>query len=152
MFGLPIVLAALALMGAPASLSVGCNPAVAERGASASTYFIPYTTTPVRIEFGGMVCGGLVWLAASPAERVKIRALNPSVDFDRWAGVALVVVLHEARHGAGDRGEASAECHAMQQLGSFAAAWAPAGDLAVIVAQGRVYDAGLPASYHEASC
>lgn len=153
MFGLPVALAALALMGAPASLPVSCNPeSTAARGAAALTWFVPGTLTPLRVEFGVQVCGGLVWLAASPAERVKIRALNPAYDFERAAGVALVVVLHEAHHASGDRDEARTECFALRQLDAFAAVWAPADERTVIVAQGRAYDATLPAAYHGASC
>jgi hypothetical protein len=155
MFGLPIILAALALNGAPTSIPVTCNPAADARGAAASTFFTPGTTTPLRTEFGTQVCAGLVWLAASPAERVKILALNPAwtlTRFDRAAGVALIVVLHETRHDAGDRNEAHTEACAMTHLDAFAAQWAPASDLAIIVGFARTYDAELPADYHGAVC
>lgn len=151
MFGLPIVLAAFALNGAPSSLPASCNPAVDGRGAAASTFFTPGTTTAVRVEFGTQVCAGLVWLAASPVERAAILHVNPGwtvTRFDHAAGVALIVVLHESRHGGGDRDEAHTECVALRELDVFAARWAPADELAVIVAYARAYDASLPSDYH----
>jgi hypothetical protein len=151
MFGLPIILAAFALNGAPSSLPVLCNPAADARGAAASTFFTPGTTTAVRMEFGTMVCGGLLWLAASPVERTAILRLNPDwtlTRFEHAAGVALIVVLHESRHGGGDRSESHAECMALRELDAFAAQWAPADELPVIVAFGKAYDAGLSADYH----
>lgn len=152
MFGLPIVAAALALMGAP-SLPSSCDPGtVAAYNAAALTYFTPGTTTPLRVEYGGQVCGGLLYLSASPAERLALHRLNPGWNLTRAAGVALVAVLHESRHATGDRNEASAECHAMRELDAFAARYAPADERAAIVAAGRSYDAGMPAAYHEAGC
>jgi hypothetical protein len=151
MFGLPIILAAFALNGAPSSLPVQCNPATEAKGAAAQTFFVPGTTTALRSDFGATVCVGLLWLAASAPERMAILALNPSwtlARFEHAAGVALIVVLHESRHGGGDRSESHAECVALRELDAFAAQWAPADDLPVIVAFGKAYDAGLPADYH----
>lgn len=67
---------------------------------------LPSTSTATRVDFNPEVCGGLIYLSSSPVERVALRRLNPYVDLDRWAGVALVVVLHEAHHATGDRDEA----------------------------------------------
>lgn len=159
MFGLPIVLAAFALMGAPAVLPVGCNPVTtAAHSAEGLTWYTPDRTRPTRIDFAPEVCGGLTYLAASPFERVKLRALNPLVDFDRFAGVALVVVLHESHHAGGmtpgtvDHDEARTECIALRELPAFAATWAPAGELPTMLAWSRLYDASLPAAYHGATC
>lgn len=153
MFGLPIVLAAFALMGAPV-LPTTCNPEsmLAHQKAEGLTWFLPYTSTATRVEFGLATCAGLVYLAASPAERARLRELNPGYSFDRSAGLAFVVVLHEAHHAAGDRDEARTECFALKSVDEFAARYAPADELAAMLAFARAYDAQLPAAYHGASC
>lgn len=153
MFGLPVVLAALALNGASASLPVRCNPdTTAARHAEGLTYFVPGTATPTGIEFSGTVCAGLLWLAASPTERVAIGRLNSGYNFDHAAGVALIVVLHETRHGAGDRDEAHTECVAVGEVDAFAQRVAPVGELLRMLAYAHDYDRALPASFHGASC
>ena len=150
MIGLPIVLAALAFAGAP-SLPVACNPdTTGSVSASGLTWFSG--ASPTHIDFGPRVCAGLIYLSATPAERLELEHLNPSVDFDWDAGVALTVVLHESHHVTGDRDEATTECFAMKSLDVFAPRYAPAGDLPTIISDARAYDATMPASYHGAAC
>lgn len=156
MFGLAVVTSALALWGAPTSLPVSCNPdSTAAQHAYGLTWFAPGTTSPLRIEFSQQVCAGLVWLAASPAERAEILTLNPSWSldtFERVSGLALLVVLHETHHASGDRNEAHTEACAMKALPSFAAQVAPADELPAIVGYAQAYDTAEPAQYHGAMC
>lgn len=153
MFGLPIIAAALALAGAPKGLPVDCDEQLAARMNSAGmTWFGPGTTTPLRVDLGGEVCAGLVWLSASDRERRLLVALNPTVPFIRYSGVALVVVLHEAQHGTGDRNEAHAEACAMKRLTDFAGRFAPADEVLAILQAATAYDASMPATYKGATC
>jgi hypothetical protein len=153
MFGLPIIIAALTLMGASPTLPVDCNPDTTSlHSAAGLTWFTGGTPTATHLDLNPEVCAGLLYLSLTPTERVQVRALNPGYNFGQAEGLALVVVLHESRHGSGDLNEASAECHAMQQFDNFAARYAPPDELSNVRIWGHVYDGGLPASYHEESC
>jgi hypothetical protein len=56
MFGLPIVLAALSLMGAP-SVPVSCNPAVSASAEGGQTWFSSHNAV-LRIDLSPVVCAG----------------------------------------------------------------------------------------------
>jgi hypothetical protein len=94
--------AVLALAGAPASTHVVCNPDLPPGifgrtdGAISGTTFVRVD----QVELGTLACGAILFTSASPSERVAIRALNPSIDFDRLTGAGLLVALHEATHVA----------------------------------------------------
>lgn len=150
MFGLAIVTASLSLMGAP-NLPATCNPpSVAQYHAYGLTWW--RAGTPTRIEYGGQVCAGLLYLAASPAERVKLRALNRSEGFDADAGIAVGVILHESAHASGIHDETGAECAAMTHLDAFVAANIDADMRAIVLQWARAWDASLPPAYHAAPC
>lgn len=151
MFGAVIVAAALAFMGAPASTPVACNPdttgAIAAQGA---TYNIG--TPAVRIDLGPVVCAGLLYLAASPTERVALRAANPLIYFPHDIGIAVIVLLHEAHHVTGDRDETSTECAAMAALPAFVAAHIEPDLQASVINEATFADGTLPDMYHTHPC
>lgn len=152
MFGLPIIIAALTLMGAPSSTPAYCNPqTTSERQAYGLTWHYADGTV-THMDFAPIVCGGLLYLSASPAERTKLRALNPGVDFTRLEGVSLLVVLHESYHAAGHFDETETECAAMKALPSFVAQQVGAEDQSQAIAWATSSDAGLPSTYHTRPC
>lgn len=147
MFGLPIVVAALALMGAPAGTTVSCNPSM-QFGTEGLTYF--HGGNVLRVDFSKRVCVGLIYASATPAERRALRRLNPGEDFVGDTGTALLVVLHESVHASGQHSEACAEGKAVANLPAFAASVLGTDKPleAGAVAAAMRTDALLPPAYH----
>lgn len=153
MFGLPVLLAALSLVGAP-GLPARCNPDLPP-SREAQTHY-PNTSSPADlIEFGQDVCGGLLLLAASPAERVKIGVLNPGVDLLSKEANAAIVVLVETAHAAHayQADETNDLCRAEALLPAFIARYVAPADLATAQKWVTYYDSALnPEIYKTHPC
>lgn len=149
MIGLPIILSALALMGAPHSTPAYCNPDIATY-ALGITWFA--NGSVVRMEYAPVVCAGLLYLSASPGERASLRSLNPGENFPHDEGTALLAVLHESHHASGDYDETHTECVAMHFLSSFIDKWIPLTDRVEALQTAINIDAHLPAIYHKNAC
>lgn len=149
MFGMPIVVAALALMGAPANTPVDCAPVGLNYALS---WHAQGTRIVTRTDYSPTVCAGLLYLSASAQERAKLRTLNPTVDFPRDEGVALLTVLHESHHATGDFDETTTECAAMQALPAFITRWVTEDERETVMTWARVTNALLPAEYHRHAC
>ncbi len=152
MFGFSVLLAVLALAGAPASTPVVCNPAltVGEYGLTWQyANGTPGIVNGATIELGPLACGALVYAAASPQERRKIRALNPGVDFDRMLGIGLQVALHEANHVAlRSKNECLVEKTARTEINGLIERYADPKRALFAETDATVSDAFLPAAYH----
>lgn len=150
MFGLPIIVAALTIMGASPNVPVSVAPM--PFGTEGLTYF--HNGNVLDIQFSRRVNVGLLYASATPDERNKLRAYNPDEDFVTDTGVALLVALHESAHASGEHSEAIAECRAVKYLPSFAASVLgtdkPLESGAVSAAM-RL-DSILPPAYHGGSC
>lgn len=57
-----------------------------------------WNTKPVSIRLFALGCGAALYASASKVERVKIRRLNPSVNFPELIGRGLLIDLHESEH------------------------------------------------------
>lgn len=139
-FVLAVIAAVLALAGAPANTVVVCNPSLALGGQT------HYQRNPPLIELQVVACSALMIAGASPAERAKIRKLNPDVNLDERVGVGLLIVLHEAFHAALRSGdETLVECRAMANIQTLLRRYGLNPSLDFEYA--RAYDATLPADY-----
>lgn len=89
------LLASLALAGAPATTPITCHPDPLPGGAWGLT---DWNTHPVSIRLFAPGCGAALYASASKTERVKIRRLNPNVNFPELIGRGLLLDLHESEH------------------------------------------------------
>jgi hypothetical protein len=159
MFGLPVLLAALAFAGAPTNTPVVCNPALfsgQEGGQTIWSAIALPSMTPLgvqRVELSAGACGGILLLAASPTERTKIAKLNPRADVPRLEGVGALVALHEASHAALlSTDETLVECRAMAMLPAFLERYLSGSNLAAALSAATADDAALDPKYHTHPC
>lgn len=153
MFGFPVLLAVLALAGAPSSTPVTCNPNIVYAPnpslgpAPGVTYW--NGTIPVRSELGTLACGALAYAGSTPQERKKIRALNLGVNFDQLLGVGLQVALHESNHVAlRSRDECLVEKTTRTEINGLIEKYADPKHAASAELYATVSDSQLPAIYH----
>jgi hypothetical protein len=159
MFGIAVLLAALSLAGAPSNTPVICNPGLFPGREGGQTIWsaieIP-SMAPLgvqRVELSAGACGGLLLLAASPAERAKIAKLNPGVNVQALMGIGAQVVLHEASHVALlSTDETLVECRAVSLLPSFLGRYLSGEDLAAALSAAAANDAALDPKYHTHPC
>jgi hypothetical protein len=155
---LAALVATLALAGAPATTSVTCDPSLAAAKELGQTFpsvvyvqpdgkIVPGTLNMISLD--PTVCGALLYASASPSERAKIRALNPTVGFDGLLGLGLSVALHEANHVALDSAnECLVEKTTRTQINRLLDQYADPGHAVKVEDAATQYDAGLPAQYH----
>ena len=152
MFGAAVLAAVLALAGAPAGTTVTCHPdaLVAQGGLVGGALGITYRRPPAHIElYGPLVCAALVYAQASPAERLAIAELNPTVNFQAVVGVGLLVALHEATHvGLNSGDECLVEKTALAGLPGLISRYLDAFTVGRALAYAQASDASLPAQYH----
>lgn len=144
-----VLLAALALAGAPANTHVVCGAPVPQNEQG----WTWWNQDPPEILLGSIPCAAMLYASASPAERAQIRALNPTLNLDGITGAGLTVLLHEAVHAGGDHDETDTQCQAMvllpqllQRLGL------PDDEVATALRVAHGWDAQLPAMYHTHAC
>ncbi|HEV7132361.1 MAG TPA: hypothetical protein VGN27_01355 [Gaiellaceae bacterium] len=156
--GLSVVLAVLALAGAPASTTVLCNPSLPPRGLEGEAlpsviHIAPggaITPGPLdTIVIGPTACAGLLYAAATPSERAAIRRLNPGLDESVLVGAGLQVALHEANHVALDStDECAVEKATRSEVNSLIVRYADPGRSRAAETQATASDASLPPQYH----
>lgn len=154
MFGLPIVLAAAALAGAPAT-PVHCNP-----GLPANVQGVTYWdggATASLVEYGPEVCAGLVLLSATSTELRELVALNgPDLNVALDEGVAAETALVEAVHAThayNGTDETTDACRAMSLLPTLLGRYLTGDALAAALRWASMYYNAQPASiYHTHPC
>jgi hypothetical protein len=153
MFGFAVLLAALSFTGAPAGIPTFCVSAFPADERGETTYI---NGAPVVIGLSSPTCAGVTLLAASPVERKKIAALNPSVNVTTYEGEAGLVILIEAEHaGHSYQGvdETADTCRAMAAVPGFLGKYLVGADLASAQSAASALDGQLPASvYHTHPC
>jgi hypothetical protein len=153
MFGFAVLLAALQFAGAPAGIPTFCVSAFPADEHGETTYI---NGAPAVIGLSSPTCAGVTLLAASPLERKKIAALNPSVNVSTYAGEAALVILLEAAHASHpDQGadETDDACKASAAVSSFLGRYLSGSDLASALNAASALDSRLPAVvYHTHPC
>lgn len=153
MFGISAVLAALAMTGAP-NTPVRCNPGLTP-GQEGATRYADTASRAYLVELSAEPCAGIILLAASPTERVRIAALNPGVNFSAREGLAAIVVLLEAVHTTHtyQADETDDLCRAATLVPTLLGKYLSGADLATAVGWANFYDSILsPATYHTHGC
>ena len=140
-----VMLAVLALAGAPASTPVTCHPGLLDGGAWGTTHF---EAQPFAIDlYGPRGCAAVLYASASASERAQIARLNPGVNLDQVAGEGLLVALHEANHVAlRTQQECLVEATAYQELPALLAQVRL--DNAAVATYAAAYDRFVRDSYH----
>lgn len=155
MFGTPIILAALSLVGAPQT-PTRCNPAM-PANMQGSTYWDNGNATASLVELDPEVCAGLLLLSASDTERRAIVALNgPTLNVGLDEGVAAETVLVEAihtTHAYNGTDETDDACRAMSLLPSLLGRYLSGDALASALRWATMYYTAQPSSvYHTHPC
>ena len=138
----PVILAALALMGAPSTTVVHCDRNLGDAGQT-------LLLNPPVITLGAVACEAVK--IAGPQARRRFRGIYASENAFVVGG-GLLVLLHEAAHASGIVDETDAECAALAKLPLFLRRYlapfdARRGMLAVFM-----FDRAMPPEYHTHSC
>lgn len=142
---LPVVIAVISLVGAPAGTSVTCGVPVPQQQMG----WTWWNQSPPVVLLNDDPCMAVVYASATPTERDKIRDLNPGINLDATTVIGLLVLTHELTHASGVTDETAAECNAMKLLPQvLVRAGLPAEDAQYAVR----WDSLLPAAYHEYAC
>jgi hypothetical protein len=142
-----VILAALALMGAPANTQVLCIPNLEYLTGDAG--LTEMWQDPKVIELGRTACAGILLAAMTPKERKRTELMNPDQGVTALEGDGLLVLLHEAHHASGDFNETDTECAAMKALPGFLKHYGYHGSQLI---EAQDFDKSLSVVYHAHPC
>lgn len=134
----PVILAALALAGAPSGTTVTCDPSLAYMGLTTYGY-----NTPPSIALYPLVCQGIKATTARGALS----------DYQLYLiGLGSMVLLHEASHASGIYDETDAQCAAMRLVPRLLARFLSARNARLALAHAREDNRAMPTEYRAHPC